>query len=50
MYETLASFAQTGGLVLFVIAFILVLIYVFNPANRKDFDEAEGIPLRDGDK
>ncbi|MEM6537661.1 MAG: cbb3-type cytochrome c oxidase subunit 3 [Pseudomonadota bacterium] len=49
MYEILASFAQTGGLLLFVAAFILVLIYVFAPQNKKSFDEAEQIPLKDQD-
>lgn len=49
MYEKLAHFAQTWGLVFFVIAFVLVLIYVLNPANRKKFEEARRIPLEDGD-
>jgi len=47
MYEKLAQFAQTWGLILFVIAFVLVLIYALNPRNRKKFDEARRIPLRD---
>jgi cytochrome c oxidase cbb3-type subunit 4 len=47
MYEKLAQFAQTWGLVLFVIAFVLVLIYALNPRNRKKFDEAKRIPLED---
>ena len=49
MYETLSRFAQTGGLVLFVVAFGLVLIYALNPKNRKNFDEARQIPLNDED-
>lgn len=44
-YQTLASFAQTGGLLLFVAAFIGVLAYVFWPSNKKAFDEASKIPL-----
>lgn len=47
MYEPLAQFAQTWGLVLFVIAFVLVLIYALNPRNKKKFDEAKRIPLED---
>jgi len=47
MYETLAYIAQTFGLVLFVIAFALVLIYALNPKNQKQFDEARNIPLND---
>ena len=47
MYETLAKIAQTWGLLLFVLAFALVLIYALNPRNKKDFDEAKRIPLED---
>jgi len=45
MYETLASFAQTGGLLLFIAAFILVLIYALAPGNKEKFEEARRIPL-----
>ena len=45
MYEVLAEFAQTGGLLLFVLAFILVLIYTFRPANRQKFEDARRMPL-----
>jgi cytochrome c oxidase cbb3-type subunit 4 len=47
MYENLASFAQTGGLILFVIAFALVLVYALRPANREEFEAARRIPLED---
>lgn len=47
MYEALSSFAQTGGLLLFVFAFILVLIYALSPVNKKSFDRARQIPLDD---
>lgn len=50
MYETLSSIAQTWGLVLFVVAFALVLIYALNPRNRKTFDEARQIPLNEEDE
>lgn len=50
MYETLSRIAQTWGLVLFVIAFALVLVYALNPANRKKFKDAARIPLEDGDE
>lgn len=50
MYETLSKFAQTGGLVLFIIAFVLVLIYALNPRNKKQFDHAKRIPLEDEDQ
>ncbi len=45
MYEFLAGIAQTWGLLVFVFAFILVLIYAFLPANRQAFDRARRIPL-----
>ncbi len=50
MYENLASFAQTWGLLFFIFAFILVLIYAFLPANRKEFDRARQIPLDENDE
>jgi len=46
-YETLARIAQTWGLVLFVVAFGLVLAYALAPANRRKFKEAAEIPLKD---
>lgn len=49
MYETLASIAQSWGLILFVVAFFLVLIYALNPANRKKFDRAGRIPLEENE-
>lgn len=45
----LSQFAQTWGLVLFVVAFLLVLIYALAPGNRKKFDAARRIPLQDED-
>ncbi len=50
MYEALATFAQTWGLVLFVFAFILVLIYALAPGNKKKFEEARRIPLEEDDQ
>ena len=50
MYDFLAQFAQTGGLLLFVFAFILVLIYALAPGNKDKFDKAGRMPLQDGDR
>jgi cytochrome c oxidase cbb3-type subunit 4 len=47
MYETLAKFAQTWGLVYFVILFAIVLAYALWPKNKERFDEASKIPLRE---
>ena len=48
MYEFLSSLAQTWGLLLFVFAFVLVLIYALNPKNKDQFKKAGRIPLDDG--
>lgn len=47
MYETLAQIAQTWGLIAFIIAFVLVLIYALAPSNRKTFERARHMPLDD---
>ena len=49
MYETLARFAQTWGLVIFVVAFLLVLFYALSPRNKARFDEAKNIPFKEED-
>lgn len=47
MYEALASFAQTWGLLFFVTVFIGVLIYALWPKNSARFDAAAHMPLND---
>ena len=44
-YKTFAEFAQTWGLLYFVLIFLGVLVYALNPRRRKQFDEAARIPL-----
>jgi cytochrome c oxidase cbb3-type subunit 4 len=46
-YMRLASFAQTWGLVYFVVVFLLVLAYALWPSRQKQFDEAARMPLRE---
>lgn len=46
-YSALASFAQTWGLIYFIILFGIVLAYVLWPKNRKSFDDAAQIPFRE---
>lgn len=46
-YETLANFAQTWGLLYFVLIFAGVLVYVAWPSNKEKFDEAANMPLRE---
>lgn len=47
MYETLASFAQTGGLIYFCAIFAGVLVYALWPKNKEKFDAAARLPLED---
>ena len=47
MYLRLAAFAQTWGLLYFVIAFAAVLVYALRPSAAGTFDEASRIPLRE---
>ncbi len=44
-YQSLASFAQTGGVLYFVALFLAVLAYAFWPRNRERFDAAARLPL-----
>ncbi|MGV3634700.1 MAG: cbb3-type cytochrome c oxidase subunit 3 [Pseudorhodoplanes sp.] len=46
-YKTLAEFAQTWGLVYFVAVFLAVVVYAFWPSNKKKFDDAANMPLRE---
>jgi len=46
-YTTLASFAQTAGLLYFVGMFLAIAVYAFWPRNKTRFDEAAQIPLRE---
>ena len=47
MYEALSSFAQTGGLVYFVLMFLAALAYALWPNNQETFDRAANSPLED---
>jgi cytochrome c oxidase cbb3-type subunit 4 len=49
MYETLASFAQTWGLLFFFTVFAGVLVYALWPKNGAKFDAAARMPLNDDD-
>ena len=46
-YNELANFAQTWGLLYFVAIFIGILVYVMWPKNKKRFNDAANIPLRE---
>ena len=46
-YETLAHFAQTWGLIYFVVMFAGVLAYALWPSNKDKFQSAAHAPLED---
>jgi len=46
-YHSLATFAQTWGLVYMVVMFIGVLVYALRPSAKKTFDHAAQMPLRE---
>lgn len=49
MYAKLADFAQTWGLGLFVLMFLISLVYALWPGNREKFRDAANLPLTDKD-
>lgn len=49
MYDALSQFAQTWGLLLFVLLFAAVLAYALWPGNRDRFRRAANMPLDDAD-
>lgn len=46
-YASLSSFAQTWGLLYFVLIFAGVLVYAFWPSNKAKFHAAAHVPLED---
>jgi cytochrome c oxidase cbb3-type subunit 4 len=50
MYETLRQLADSWALVIMVVVFIAVVVFVFRPGSKKQYDRASQIPLKNGDK
>jgi cytochrome c oxidase cbb3-type subunit 4 len=46
-YETMAHFAQTWGMLYFVLIFAGALAYVFWPGNGKRFEDAANSPFNE---
>jgi len=46
-YQAVAEFAQTWGLVYLVVLFVGVVAYALWPSNRRKFDDAARIPLKE---
>lgn len=47
VYASLAEFAQTWGLLYFVVLFLLAVAYALWPSHRQQFDAAARVPLRE---
>jgi cytochrome c oxidase cbb3-type subunit 4 len=48
-YSLVRIWAGTGGLVLMMAFFAVVLVYALRPGNKKTFDRLAHLPLQDGD-
>jgi cytochrome c oxidase cbb3-type subunit 4 len=46
-YQAAAEFAQTWGLLYFVITFLAVVAYALWPSRKQQFEQAARIPLRE---
>jgi len=46
-YEDVLAFAQSWGAVYFMAMFLVALGYALWPSNKRRFEEAAQIPLRD---
>ncbi len=46
-YRAVAEFAQSWGLIYFVVIFAGVLAYALWPSRQKQFDEAARVPLQE---
>jgi len=46
-YAKVAQAVQFWGLLLFLVLFATALVYALKPSNKKKFDDAARMPLRD---
>lgn len=49
-YETIARFAQQGGLVYFAAIFLAGVAYALRPSKKEEFTRAARLPLDDGEQ
>ena len=47
IYRTVAEFAQTWGLMYFVVLFGLAVVYAMRPSRKQEFEAAAHVPLRE---
>ncbi len=45
-YETFRHFSSSWGLVYLFSVFIVVVLFVFRPGSKKQYDETSQIPLK----
>ncbi len=48
-YEAAAHFAQNWGLVYFFLVFVAVVLLVMRPSQRRRYEDAARLPLREDD-
>lgn len=46
-YDDVVSFAGSFGLVYFVVMFVGVLVYALWPGNKRKFEDAARLPLKE---
>jgi len=46
-FEDVRAFAGTYGLIYFIVLFAGVLVYALWPGNKKKFDDAARLPLKE---
>ena len=46
-YEKLAEFAQTWGMLYFLVVFVVAMAYALWPSRQQQFDEAARAPFRE---
>ncbi len=46
-FENLLHFAQTWGLIYFIVIFACVLVYALRPKARQTFEDAANIPFKE---
>jgi cytochrome c oxidase cbb3-type subunit 4 len=47
LYENISSFAASYGLIYLLVLFAGVLVYALWPGNKRKFDRAARLPLRE---
>ncbi len=50
MIDFISKNAPVIGLIFFVVVFCVVVIYVFCPKNKKQFQHSANIPFKDDEK